>query len=151
MDDYFMYKAIIQANKTAAEKDVPVGCVIVKDGTIVGRGYNQVEKKSDSLAHAEIQAIHQAIKKVGHKHLLDTTMYVTLEPCAMCAGAIVLARIPRLVIGTTDPKTGACGSVMNIVQNNKLNHRVEITTGILEKECSTILKDFFKDLRKKNH
>ena len=144
-----MYKAILEAGKALENEDVPVGCIIVKDNKIIGRGYNQVEKKGNPLAHAEIQAINQAVRKTGHKHLLDCTMYVTLEPCAMCAGAIVLARIPRLVIGATDPKTGACGSILNIVQEKKLNHRVDITRGILEKECSNMLKDFFKKLRQK--
>jgi len=142
-----MHKAIVQAEKAAANYDVPVGAVIVRNNKIIGRGYNQVEKKDDATAHAEIIAIRQAIKKNGRKHLLDCTMYVTLEPCSMCAGAIVLARIPRLVIGTKDPKTGACGSILNIAQNEKLNHRCEITTGILETECSQMLKDFFKQLR----
>jgi len=144
-----MYKAILEAEKAAGNDDVPVGAIIVRDGKIIGRGYNQVEKKGDSLAHAELIAIRQAIKKTGHKHLLDCTMYITLEPCSMCAGAIVLARIPRLVIGAKDPKTGACGSVMNIVQDDRLNHRCEITRGILETECSKLLKDFFRMIRVK--
>ena len=147
MDKYYMYKAMLEAEKAAANNDVPVGAVIVRDEKIIGRGYNQVEKKGDSTAHAELIAIRQAIRKTGHKHLLDCTMYVTLEPCSMCAGAIVLARIPRLVIGTSDPKTGACGSITNIVQNEKLNHRCELTTGVLEKENAAMLKDFFKKLR----
>ncbi len=149
MNEYYMYKAILEAEKAAGNDDVPVGAIIVRDGKIIGRGYNQVEKKGDSLAHAELIAIRQAIKKTGHKHLLDCTMYITLEPCSMCAGAIVLARIPRLVIGAKDPKTGACGSVMNIVQDDRLNHRCEITRGILETECSKLLKDFFRMIRVK--
>ena len=149
MDEYYMYKALTEAGKAADYEDVPVGCVIVFNDKIIARGYNQIEKKKDPLAHAELQAIKQAVRKTGHKHLLNCTMYVTLEPCPMCAGAIVLARIPKLVIGAKDPKTGACGSVMDITNHNTLNHRCEVTTGVLEKECSSVLKEFFKDLRKK--
>lgn len=144
-----MYKTIMEAEKSEDSEDVPVGCIIVQDNKIIGRGFNQVEKKGNPLAHAEIQAINQAVRKTGYKHLQDCTMYVTLEPCSMCAGAIVLARIPRLVIGASDPKTGACGSVLNIVQKKELNHQVEITRGVLGKECSALLKNFFKKLRQK--
>jgi tRNA(adenine34) deaminase len=150
MDEYYMYKALLEAEKALANDDVPVGCVIVHNDTIIARAYNQIEKKKDSTAHAELTAIKKATKKIGYKHLLDCTMYVTLEPCAMCAGAIVLARIPRLVIGTKDPKTGACGSVLNITNEKRLNHRCDVRFGVLEEKCSYILKDFFKKLRKTN-
>jgi tRNA(adenine34) deaminase len=148
LDNYYMMKAMLEAEKTKAEGDVPVGAVVVHEDKIVGRGYNQVEKKKDSTAHAEIIAIRQAIKRIGYKHLLEATLYVTLEPCAMCAGAIVLSRVNRIVYGTNDPKAGACGSVMNIVNNQSLNHRSQITSGILEKENSEILKEFFREIRK---
>ncbi len=147
MDEYYMLKAILEAEKAGKNDDVPVGCVIVREDKIIARGYNQVEKKGDPSAHAELNAIRKAVKKIGHKHLLDCTMYVTLEPCSMCAGAIVLARIPQLVVGAKDPKTGACGSLLNITNNKKLNHRCQVQFGILEDKCSAVLKDFFKKLR----
>jgi len=148
MDEFYMYKALLQAEKSLSTNDVPVGAVIVQEDKIIGRGYNRIEKYGDSLAHAEISAIKQAQKKLGYKHLLNCTIYVTLEPCSMCAGAIILARIPNLVIGTRDPKTGACGSLFNIVEENKLNHRCNVTKGILEQECSNILNNFLRKIRK---
>jgi tRNA(adenine34) deaminase len=144
---YFMKKALVEAEKCLKNGDVPVGVVIVKRNEIIAYGHNQVEQKTNSLAHAEITAINKAIKTVSYKHLLDCEMYVTLEPCSMCAGAIVLARIPKLFIGTSDPKTGACGSVFNLANNEKLNHRCEIETGILQNECSNLLRLFFRELR----
>lgn len=144
-----MYKALLEAERSLESGDVPVGAVVVHDEKIIGRGCNKVEKLGSSLAHAEITAINQAVKKLGHKHLLDCKLYVTLEPCSMCAGAIVLARIPELFIGTDDPKTGACGSIFDIVREKKLNHRCKVNRGVLSEECSKLLKDFFSELRDK--
>ena len=148
--EYWMELAFREAEKAYQAREVPVGAIVVYENRIIGRGYNQIEQLQDPTAHAEIIAITAAADYLGSRRLLDTVMYVTLEPCAMCAGAIVLARIPMLVFGTVDPKTGACGSVMNIVQEDRLNHRVSIVSGVLENKCSMILKDFFKKLRDVN-
>jgi tRNA(adenine34) deaminase len=147
---FYMSKALELANIARENEDVPVGAVIVQNGEIIGSGYNMVEKLKNPLAHAEILAINDAVKNIGYKHLFDTQIYVTLEPCSHCGGGIVLARIPEIFIGAKDPKSGACGSVGNIVQNEKLNHRSQIEFGILEDECSDILKIFFKNLRQRN-
>lgn len=144
----FMSEALKEANKAKNLGEVPIGAVIVKDGIIVGRGYNLTETAKDPTAHAEIKAIRQAAKNLGGWRLLGCEMYVTAEPCAMCAGAIVWARIDTVHIGTMDPKAGACGSVFNILQEEKLNHKVNIQTGLMREECSKILKEFFRDLRK---
>lgn len=136
-----------EAEKAALEGEVPVGAVIVKDGEIIARGHNQNETLKDPTAHAEIMALRQAGAVLGGWRLPGCEMYVTVEPCSMCAGAIVWARIQKLYIGAMDPKAGACGSVFNIPQERKLNHYVEIETGIMEQECSRIMKDFFKKLR----
>lgn len=144
----FMSEALKEANKAKTLGEVPIGAVIVKDGIIVGRGYNLTETAKDPTAHAEMQAIRQAAKNLGGWRLLGCEMYVTAEPCAMCAGAIVWARIDTVHIGTMDPKAGACGSVFNILQEEKLNHKVNIQTGLMQEECSKILKEFFRDLRK---
>lgn len=146
----FMKEALKEAQKAYDKGEVPVGAVIVHRGEIIGRGYNLNESANDPTAHAEIMAIRQAAEALKSWRLLETEMYVTTEPCSMCAGAIVLARIPRLFIGAMDPKSGACGSLMNITQDDRLNHTVEIHTGILEEESSKLLKAFFKDLRNKN-
>jgi len=146
--EYYMRLALNQARKTLKSGDVPVGCLVVFDNEIIGRGYNQIEKQDDSLAHAEILAIKQAIKKYGHKHLLNCDIYISLEPCSMCAGAIVLARIKNVIYGASDSKSGACGSVTNIVQHNSLNHRCNVIPGVLETECSSVIKNFFIELRK---
>ena len=148
--EYWMELAFREAEKAYQAREVPVGAIVVYENRIIGRGYNQIEQLQDPTAHAEIIAITAAADYLGSRRLLDTVMYVALEPCAMCAGAIVLARIPMLVYGTMDPKTGACGSVMNIVQEDRLNHRVSIVSGVLENKCSMILKDFFKKLRDVN-
>jgi tRNA(adenine34) deaminase len=140
----FAFKEAEQAYK---RKEVPVGAVIVRENRIIGRGYNQIETLRDPTAHAEIIAITAAASQLDNHRLEGCVMYVTLEPCAMCAGAIVLARIPTLVIGTSDPKAGACGTLFNIVQDERLNHRVELIRGILEAKCGGILKDFFSKLR----
>lgn len=144
-----MQEAIEEAKKAAAMGEVPVGAVIVKDGQIIGRGHNQTEFLKDPTAHAEIIAIRQAAAKLGGWRLSGCSIFVTAEPCSMCAGAIVWARIQKLYIGTMDPKSGACGSVFNIPQEKKLNHYVEIETGLMQEECSFLMKNFFKQLRKK--
>ena len=147
-----MRAAIDQANIALENDDVPVGAVIVCENKIIARGYNQRQQLNDPTAHAEIIALTAAAEHIGHWRLLNCTIYVTLEPCPMCAGALVLARIDRLVFGCDDPKTGACGSLYNIVQDNRLNHRLEITKGVLADDCSKILQDFFgiKRQRKDN-
>jgi tRNA(adenine34) deaminase len=146
-DERFMRQALAEAARASESHDVPVGCVVVKDGRVVGRGCNQRELLQDPTAHAEIIAITAAAAEGESWRLERCTLYVTLEPCAMCAGAIVLARIPRLVFGASDPKAGACGSLMNVVQDPRLNHRAEVTQGILAEECSVKLKAFFQGLR----
>ena len=145
----YMEEALEEAKKAAAMGEIPIGAVIVKDGEIIGRGHNETETGCDPTAHAEIVAIRQAAKRLGGWKLPGCSMYVTIEPCSMCAGAIVWARIEKLYIGSMDPKAGACGSVFNIPQEKKLNHFVEIETGLMQAECSGIMKDFFKQLRKK--
>lgn len=142
-----MYEALEEAKKAASEGEVPIGAVIVRDGQIVGRGHNRVEALKDPTAHAEMEAIRMAANTLGGWRLIGCDMYVTAEPCSMCAGAIVWARIENLYIGTMDPKAGACGSVFNIPQEGKLNHFTHIETGLMQEECSQIMKDFFKKLR----
>ena len=146
---WFMNEALKEARKAYNKDETPVGAVIVKDGNIISRGHNQKELKKDPTFHAEMAAIVKACKKLGTWRLNECDMYVTLEPCAMCAGGIIQARIGRLFIGTTDPKAGAVGSVIDILKVDKFNHKVEVTYGILQDECSKILKDFFKELRKR--
>lgn len=150
MDESYMKEALIEAKKALSIDEIPIGAVIVKDGEIVGRGHNCAETALDPTCHAEILAIKDACKNLGVWRLSGCSMYVTTEPCSMCAGAIVLARIDKLFIGTEDPKAGACGSLFNIPNDPRLNHRVEIERGILKEECSILLKDFFKELRKKH-
>lgn len=145
----FMKEAIKQAKKAYDKEEIPVGAVIVKDGKIISRGYNKKEEKKDTTQHAEIIAIQKASRKIGAWRLQDCEMYVTLEPCAMCTGALIQARLKRVYIGTMDPKTGACGSVLNLLEDYKFNHKVEVETNIMQKECEKILKDFFKYLRSK--
>ena len=146
-DERYMLEAVKEAARAAEEGEVPVGAVIVKDGQIIAWAHNRIEAARRSSAHAEMLALEAAEEKLGAKWLTGATMYVTLEPCSMCAGAMVLARIARLVIGTDDPKTGACGSLYNIASDERLNHSIEITRGILAEECSAILKDFFRSRR----
>ena len=143
-----MRAALREAEAAADQDEVPVGCVIVHDGTIVGRGRNQTESLQDATAHAEIVAIGAASSTLGSWRLTDCTLYVTLEPCAMCAGAIILARLGRLVYGAHDPKAGACGSVLDVIHEPRLNHRVPITSGVLEGECGALLKAFFQRKRR---
>ncbi len=147
----YMRIAIEEAKIAASLGESPIGAVIVQDGKVVGRGHNTTETAKDPTCHAEMNAIRDAARNLGGWRLPHCSMYVTLEPCPMCAGAIVLARIEQLYIGTADPKSGACGSLRNIVSDERLNHRVEVHTGVLQEECSGLLKDFFKQLRKKKN
>ena len=149
MDEKFMREALSLAKIAADKGEVPIGAVIVKDGQIVGTGRNRVEEAKDPTCHAELLAIKDACSRLKVKWLTGCEMYVTLEPCSMCAGAIVLSRIDKLYIGTADPKSGACISLNNITTDTRLNHRVEQEVGLLNEECSDILKSFFKELRKR--
>jgi tRNA(adenine34) deaminase len=144
-----MQQALEEATKAAEMGEIPIGAVIVKDGEIIARGHNETESQKDPTAHAEMIAIRNAAKALGGWRLTGCEMYVTVEPCAMCAGAIVWARIDKLHIGTMDPKGGGCGSIFNIPQEERLNHFVTIETGVMQEECSRIMKDFFKELRNK--
>lgn len=143
----YMKQAIKQAEKAYENLEVPVGAVIVKDNKIIARAYNQKESKNDTTNHAEILAIKKASKKLNSWRLLDCEMYVTLEPCSMCAGALIQSRIKKIYIGAMDKKTGACGSVLNLLEDYKFNHKVEVETGVMQNECENILKEFFKKLR----
>lgn len=145
----YMKEALRQAKKAAAAGDVPIGCVIVRHDKIIARGYNKRNKQKTALGHAEIAAIRKAGKKLDDWRLEECTMYVTLEPCPMCAGAIIQARIPEVVIGAMNPKAGCAGSIINLLRMERFNHQAEMETGILEEQCRQMLKDFFKDLRKK--
>jgi tRNA(adenine34) deaminase len=145
--DYFMQLALREAQRSADADEVPVGAIIVKDGTVIGRAHNQTELLKDPTAHAEMIAITQAASSVGDWRLTDTTLYVTKEPCPMCAGAIVLARIPLVVFGVADPKRGGAVSVFNILNHPQLNHRPEIIQGIMEEPCRAMLQDFFRKKR----
>ena len=144
----FMKEALKEAKRAYEKEEIPVGAVIVKDNKIIARAYNQKEEKRDTTKHAEIIAIQKASKKLDSWRLQDCEMYVTLEPCSMCAGAIIQARIKKIYIGTMDEKTGACGSVLNLLEDYKFNHKVEIEKDILKPECEEIIKQFFKELRK---
>lgn len=146
-DIYYMKEAIRQAKKAAVLNEVPIGCVIVKDDVIISRGYNRRNTDHSTLSHAEISAIRKASRKLNDWRLEDCTLYVTLEPCQMCAGAIVQARIKRVVVGSMNPKAGCAGSILNILQMKEFNHQVELVTGILKEECSDLLKAFFRKLR----
>ncbi|MGE5606107.1 MAG: tRNA adenosine(34) deaminase TadA [Bacteroidota bacterium] len=146
-DQLFMREAIVEAAKAAREGEVPIGAVIVLDNQIIAKAHNLRETNGDPTAHAEILALRGAACLKGHWRLLGTTLYTTLEPCPMCAGAMVMARVERLVYGASDPKAGAAGSLMNIVQDPRLNHSLEVTGGVLEEECKLLLKDFFRERR----
>ena len=148
--EWFMYQALKEAEKALGKDETPVGAVVVRDGRIIARGHNEKELKNDSTLHAEMTAIRKSSRKLDSWRLNDCDMYVTLEPCAMCAGTMIQARLRHLYIGTVDPKAGAAGSVLNILQVDKFNHQVEITYGILEEQCSEILKGFFRNLRERN-
>lgn len=145
----FMKEALKQARKAYEKGEIPVGAVIVKDHKIIARAYNEKEYKHDTTKHAEILAIQKASKKLNSWRLTDCEMYVTLEPCSMCAGALIQARLKKVYIGTMDEKTGACGSVLNLLNDYQFNHKVEIETEILQPQCEEILKEFFKELRLK--
>lgn len=146
-EDY-MRIALKEAEKAYNELEVPVGAIIVKDGKIIARAYNEKEKKHDTTKHAEILAIQKASKKLKSWRLNDCDMYVTLEPCSMCAGALIQSRIRKVYIGAMDEKTGSCGSVLNLLEDYKFNHKVEVEYNVCKEECERILKDFFKNLRK---
>lgn len=146
----YMKEALKEAKKAAKAGEVPIGCVIVYEDKIIGRGYNKRNTKKTTLAHAELIAIQKASKTMGDWRLEDCVMYVTLEPCQMCSGAIVQARIKEVVVGAMNPKAGCAGSILNILQMEEFNHQVELTTGVMKEECETVLKEFFKDLRVRN-
>lgn len=148
-DIKFMKAAYKEAEKAEAGGDVPIGCVIVQNGRIIARGHNRRNKDKSVLSHAEITAIRKACKKTGDWRLEDVELYVTLEPCPMCAGAIVQARIPRVVIGCMNPKAGSAGSVINLLDMEGFNHQCEVERGVLEEECSALLSKFFKELRER--
>ena len=148
MEEKFMKEALKQARLAYNKLEVPVGAVIVKNGQVIAKAYNTKETKNDTTKHAEILAIQKASKKLGSWRLNNCEMYVTLEPCTMCAGALIQSRISKVYIGTMDAKTGACGSVLNVLEDYKFNHKVEVETGIMKEECEKILQDFFKELRK---
>lgn len=149
MQENFMKEALKEARKAYQKEEIPVGAVIVRDGKIIARAHNLKETRISPIAHAELLSIEKASKKLGTWRLNDCEMYITLEPCTMCMGAIILSRLKKIYIGTMDLKTGACGSFINL-QAYKYNHKVEIETGIMQEECEYILKDFFKKLRQKN-
>ena len=150
VEEKYMKEALKQAKKAYALGEVPIGCVIVHEGKIIGRGYNRRNTDKNTLAHAEITAINKASKVIGDWRLEECTLYVTLEPCQMCAGAIVQARIPEVVMGCMNPKAGCAGSILNILEMPQFNHQVKVTRGILEAECSQMLKTFFEELRIRN-
>jgi len=147
IDEIYMSEALKEAEQAILEDEVPVGCVIVHDRKVIARAHNQVERLNDPTAHAEMIAITQATHYLGSKWLNGASIYVTIEPCSMCAGAFVLARVKRLIYGADDQKAGACGSAVNIVSNARLNHRIKIRKGVLKNECSFLLKEFFKNKR----
>ena len=151
VEEKYMKEALKQAKKAYALGEVPIGCVIVHEGKIIGRGYNRRNTDKNTLAHAEITAINKASKVIGDWRLEECTLYVTLEPCQMCAGAIVQARIPEVVMGCMNPKAGCAGSILNILEMPQFNHQVKVTRGILEVECSQMLKTFCEDLRIRNN
>ena len=150
VEEKYIKEALKQAKKAYALGEVPIGCVIVHEGKIIGRGYNRRNTDKNTLAHAEITAINKASKVIGDWRLEECTLYVTLEPCQMCAGAIVQARIPEVVMGCMNPKAGCAGSILNILEMPQFNHQVKVTRGILEAECSQMLKTFFEELRIRN-
>lgn len=142
-DEHFMRLAIREAERALEHDDVPIGAVVVRDGEVIGAGHNERELRQDPTAHAEILALREAARHGGSWRVLESVLYVTLEPCAMCAGAIVLARVPRVVYGTEDPKAGAAGSVLDVLAEERLNHRPDVAGGLLREECAALLRDFF--------
>lgn len=147
--EYFMQEALKEAEKSLLKEEIPIGCVIVKDGQIIGRGHNAREELNQAVMHAEIMAINEANRHEGNWRLLETTLFVTIEPCVMCSGAIGLARIPRVVFGASNPKFGAAGSLYDILSDQRLNHRVEVETGLLAHDCAAIMQNFFRQNRQK--
>ncbi|MFC3932846.1 tRNA adenosine(34) deaminase TadA [Streptococcus dentapri] len=145
--EYFMAQALKEAQKSLAKEEIPIGCVIVKDKEIIGCGHNAREELNQAIMHAEIMAIEEANTKMGNWRLPDTALFVTIEPCVMCSGAIGLARIPQVIYGANNQKFGAAGSLYNILRDERLNHRVEVETGILKEDCASIMKDFFRKRR----
>ena len=147
--EIYMREAVNEAKKAFELDETPIGAVIVQDGKIIGRGYNRRNSEKNPLCHAEIIAINEAAKYIGDWRIENCTIYVTVEPCPMCAGAIVQARIPTVLFGTENVKAGCCGSVLNLMQQEKLNHRAEVISDVLKEECSSLMKEFFKNMRKK--
>lgn len=147
--EYFMAEALREAEKSLLKDEIPIGCVIVKDGHIIGRGHNAREELNQAIMHAEIMAINDANQHEGNWRLLDTTLFVTIEPCVMCSGAIGLARIPRVIFGASNQKFGAAGSLYDILTDQRLNHRVEVETGLLAHDCAAIMQNFFRQNRQK--
>ncbi len=146
-DEYFMRLALREATRALEHDDIPVGAVVVGDGEVIGTGHNEREVRGDPTAHAEMLALREAARALGGWRVLDTVLYVTLEPCAMCAGAIVLSRVPRVVIGTSDPKAGAAGSVLDVLAEPRLNHRPQVQSGLLAEDCADLLRSFFASRR----
>jgi tRNA(adenine34) deaminase len=146
-DEYFMRLALREAEHALEHEDVPIGAVVVREGEVIGTGHNEREVRQDPTAHAEIMALREAAREVGGWRVLESVLYVTLEPCAMCAGAIVLARVPRVVFGASDPKAGAAGSVLDVLGESRLNHRPEVAGGLLALECGALLSEFFASRR----
>jgi tRNA(adenine34) deaminase len=146
-DDYYMHLALREAERALEHDDVPIGAVLVREGEVVAVGHNERELRQDPTAHAELIALRDAARAAGSWRVLDSVLYVTLEPCAMCAGAIVLARVPRVVFGASDPKAGACGSVLDVLSEPRLNHRAEVSGGLLAPECGELLSGFFASRR----
>jgi tRNA(adenine34) deaminase len=146
-EEYFMRLALREAARALEHDDVPIGAVVVQGGEVIGAGHNERELRADPTAHAEMIALREAARALGSWRVLDSVMYVTLEPCAMCAGAIVLARLPRVVFGATDPKAGAAGSVFNVLDEPRLNHRPQVESGLLAEECADLLRSFFAPRR----
>ena len=147
--EFFMSEALKEAQKSLDKAEIPIGCVIVKDGEVIGRGHNAREELNQAIMHAEVMAIQEANRTVGNWRLLDCTLFVTIEPCVMCSGAIGLARIPHVVYGAANQKFGAAGSLYDILTDERLNHRVEVETGVLQEECAQIMQDFFRNRRQK--
>ncbi len=146
-DEYFMRLALREAARAPEHDDIPVGAVVVRDGEVMATGHNEREVRADPTAHAEMIALREAARALGSWRVLDSVLYVTLEPCAMCAGAIVLSRVPRVVIGTSDPKAGAAGSVLNVLAEPRLNHRPQVQSGLLAEDCADLLRSFFASRR----
>lgn len=146
-DEYFMRLALREAERALEHEDVPIGAVVACEGEVIGAAHNERELRQDPTAHAEIIALREAAQAVGSWRVLESVLYVTLEPCAMCAGAVVLARVPRVVYGTADPKAGACGSILDVLAEPRLNHRPEVAGGLLSQECGELLREFFASRR----